>query len=167
MPISQALKEVYANPQRNVRFIETIELSHPNFPGPYYLTNDVSNWQLRIEDGTVRTFQSVPFEIKLPGANNTGQQEMQFAICNIGYELIDALEKANELPSVNIKLVYRVYLDVPDSMPQNDPPTELTIADVVANTETITATATRFDVLNRKFPSARYNVTEFPGLLRG
>jgi hypothetical protein len=167
MPITQALKEVYANPQRNVRYIETIELYHPNFPKTYYLTNDVGNWQFRIEDGTVRTFESVPFEIRLPGMNNTGQQEMQFAICNIGYEIIDSLEKANALPSVNIRLVYRVYLDTPASMPQNNPPTELSIADIVANTETITATATRFDVLNRKFPSARYNVSEFPGLLRG
>jgi hypothetical protein len=167
MPITQKLKEVYANPQHDVRYIETIELSHPKFKKVYYFTNDVEHWRFQVEDGSVHVFDPIPFTITLPGANNTGQQELQLGICNVGMEMMEALELANEQPEVNIKMVYRVYLDVDDSAPQNSPPTELTISDVSANITSVTATATRFDVLNRKFPSTRYNVEEIPGLLRG
>lgn len=167
MPITQALKEVYANPQRNVRYIETIELSHPNFTKTYRFTNDVESWTFKVEDGRSYVFETMPFELQLPGANNTGQQELQLGLCNVGREMMNELELANGRPDINIKLTYRVYLDVDDSSPQNSPPTELTISEVSATPTAVTATATRFDVLNRKFPSTRYDVDTFPGLLRG
>lgn len=166
MPISQALKEIYASAPATQRYIETLAFSHSRFTQTYYLTNDNQPWSYLLETGQLVNFTPVPFRIVLPKVDGQGQQDMGLTIANIGRDLVDPLELAIGRPSEPIKCVYRVYLDQASTTPQNTPPLSLIITGVEVNRDTVNATATRTDVLNRAFPYNFYRYAEFPGLRR-
>jgi hypothetical protein len=108
----------------------------------------------------------VPFLVQLPTQDGKGQQDLQIVIDNVGREIMDAIEAAAADPSVNITVTYRVFLDIANSLPQNDPPLVLALPSIVVGMASVTGTATRADVLNRPFPSEVYRVDSFPGLNR-
>ena len=166
MPISAELKRIYASAPTDVDYVETLEFSHPRFSKTYYFTNDVHSWDFLDENGQSVTFEVMPFEIQLPQSNNSGAQELQVAMCNVGLEMMDELESANQTPDKNITCVYRVYLNRPNSQPQNIPVLSLFISDISADELTVTATASRFDVLSKGFPTKVYTTDNFPGLKR-
>lgn len=166
MTISAALKRIYASAPHGQRYVETLELAHPSFAQTYYLTNDFEEWVFQDEGATPHVFQRVPFTLKLPKHDGEGRQDLQVAISNIGRELIDQIELAIQAPRSPIKCVYRVYLNTANSTPQNNPPLELSILTLDVNTEAVTATATRSDILNKRFPADVYRIDNFPGLNR-
>ena len=166
MPISKELQEVYASAPNDVRYVETLEITHSRFTQKYFFTNDLHKWRFMLEDGTLQTFEPVPFEVTMPAKDTGGNQDLQIGLCNVGEEMMDALELANQKPSENIRCVFRLFLDIPNSRQQNNPGMELFITDVAVNLQTISAVATRFDVLNRLFPNKIYTTTDFPGLRR-
>jgi len=164
--ISKELQEVYASAPHNVKFVETLEFSHSKFSKTYYFTNDIESWDFTLENGNHATFEAIPFELQLPTKDTSGNQDLSINICNVGEEMMSAIEAANVTPQETIRVVYRVYLDQPNSKPQNDPPMELFITDITANLQTVSAVGTRFDVLNRLFPNKIYTTDEFPALKR-
>jgi hypothetical protein len=168
LTVSPELQRVYASAPWDRRYVETLQLAHPLFARTYYITNDGQAWQFLLSDGdtTPVTFEQVPFVVQLPTADGKGQQDLQIVIDNVGREIMDAVEAAAADPTVNITVTYRVYLDVANSAPQNDPPLVLALPSVVVGLATVTGTATRADVLNRSFPSEIYRVDLFPGLNR-
>jgi hypothetical protein len=166
MPISQALKEVYASAPATQRYVDTLTFSHSLFPQTYYLTNDNMPWRFLLENGQSVTFTQVPFRIVLPSSDGKGNQDMGLTIANIGRELVDALEAAIAKPTEPIKCILRVYLDQAGSLPQNSPPLSLIITDVNYGREAVSATAGRMDVLNRAFPYNFYKLDSYPGLRR-
>jgi len=168
MAISAALKAIYASAPATQRYVETIALSHSLFPaGTYYLTNDNQAWTFLLETTSrAQVFTPVPFRVILPKIDNKGQQDLSLTIANIGQELIDPLEYAIGKGTEPIVCIYRVYLDQASTLPQNSPPLRLVITGVEVTKETVSATATRTDVLNRAFPYNFYDVTTFPGLRR-
>lgn len=166
MPISDELKRVYASAPSDVDYVETLEFSHSQFSKTYYFTNSMHDWDFLDENGQPVEFKTMPFEVKLPESNNSGAQELQLSMCNVGLEMMDEIEAANKTPRENIACVYRVYLNRPNSQPQNTPVLNLNISDIQADLQTVNATATRFDVLTKPFPTKVYNVVEFPGLKR-
>lgn len=166
MPISQALKEVYASAPYTTRYIETLSFSHSLFPATYYLTNDNAYWTFLLETGASVSFRPMPFKIVLPKTDNKGNQDMALTIANIGRDLVDPLEAAITKPSEPVRCTYRVYLNQANSSPQNTPPTTLVLTGVQVTREAVSATATRSDVLNRAFPYNFYKVSQFPGLRR-
>ncbi len=166
MPISQALKEIYASAPATQRFIETLAFTHSLFSQPYYVTADNVSWDFLLETGQLVTFLPMPFRIVLPSLDGQGQQDMALTIANIGRALIDPLEAAIAKPSEPIRCVYRVYLDTPSTSPQNTPPLSLIITSIQVTAEAVSATATRTDVLNRAFPYTFFKFSDFPGLRR-
>lgn len=166
MPISQSLKEVYASAPFTTRYIETLSFSHSLFPQTYYVTNDNTPWTFLLETGASVTFSIMPFKIVLPQTDNKGQQDMALTIANIGRDLVDPLEAAIGKPAEPVRCTYRVYLDQPNTGPQNTPPITLVLTGVEVTRDAVSATATRADVLNRAFPYNFYKVSQFPGLRR-
>ncbi len=164
--ISAKLKQIYASAPTDVRYVETLAFSHSLFPKTYYLTNDNKSWDFLLENGTTVKFIAYPFKTVLPVQDKLGQQDLSVTLANIGHEMITPLELANTKPSEPIKCVYRVYLDKDLSACQNDPPLTLTITGIDLTRDTVSAVATRADVLNRAYPYTFYRTTEFPGLRR-
>lgn len=162
--ITPALKALYAG-NTTFRALETLQLSHISWANDFWIVNDVYNWNFTLEDGNPQGFIALPFELKLPNKDTGGNQELQISICNIGMELMQLLEVAALFPAA-IDVTLRIFLDIPNSFPQNDPPMVLAISEVDADMQNVTATATRYDVINRPFPSRIYTMKEFPGLDR-
>lgn len=166
MTISSDLKEIYATPSQ-LRYIETLELRHPDFTETWYIANDSQAWDFfDAKGGTSRPFKPLSFEVKLPKQDNSGSNEMSISIVNAGLDMMDEIEAASQTPDESIHCTYRIYLAVSDSEPQIDPPIKLTLTDLKADLNVITATASRFDFLNREFPRLKYNAEQFPGLDR-
>lgn len=163
--ITEALKRIYSGSNVN-RSLEALEFRHPNWPDPVRLVNDVVGWTFTLETGVLADFIAMPFDVKLPDKNTAGAEDLQVALCNIGREMMDLLELASSSPEDSITCLFRVFLDIPNSAPQINPPLRLQITSVAATLNSITATATRFDVLNRPFPTTLYTLDSFPGLRR-
>lgn len=168
MTISLALKKIYASAPPDQRYIETLEINHSTFAAPYYFTNDVFEHDfLRVSgDAATVKFTPMPFTVQLPSEDNSGNQELTIALINSGREMMAALEKAQTKPEDNIACIYRVYLAEGSKDPQIDPPLTLTITDISADANSVTASASRFDVLGRQFPTELYTTDKFPGLRR-
>lgn len=170
MTISDTLKMIYASAPPDgapgSRYVETLSLHHPGFSRDHYITNDQQPWDFQLEDGTPQTFAYVPFLVTMPRSDGQGRQDLNVTIGNIGRVIMEELELAVEQPYAPLECVYRVYLNIPDSQPQNDPVLSLTIVTIAANVSTITATAGRADILNRPFPTDVYRIDTFPGLDR-
>jgi hypothetical protein len=166
MPISPALKQIYASAPATERYIETLEFSHSRFSKVFRFVCDLTDWELALEDGSLTTFLMLPFKIVLPSTvSGSGNQDLKIAISNISRQMMDELEAANALPTEPVKCIYRVYIDTANSPPQSDA-IELTIVDVTAEANQITAIARRADILNRPFPYTMYRIDKFPGLDR-
>lgn len=168
MTISPELKRIYASAPSDRRYVETLELAHPLFPQTYYVANDVRAWAFKLAAAaaTSTPFDPVRFTVVLPTVDGKGQQDLQLAIDNVGREAMDAIEAAAANPAISISATYRVYLDVPDTAPQIDPPLLLALQSIVVTNEAITGTATRADTLNRPFPNELYRTDNYPGLDR-
>lgn len=168
MTISPELRRIYASAPFDRRWIETLELSHPMFPQTFFITNDASSWIFLLSADAVGgvLFQPVPFKVQPPTIDGKGQQDLQIVIDNVGRIAMDAIEAAASLPTVNIGVVYRVYIDVSGTPPQIDPPITLALSSIVVDAHAISGTATRADTLNKPFPSELYRVDLFPGLNR-
>lgn len=166
MALSDDLIKVYASAPGGRRYIETLEFSHPLFSQAHFLAADYTVWNFLLEDGSPQQFEAVPFTVKLPDSTTSGNQSLQFAVGNVGRLLADELEAAIMNPRTPIKCVYRVYLDIPNTAPQNDPVLSLSVTSVNVTDQTVSAEATHVDVLNRRFPFEVYTTSMFPGLLR-
>ena len=166
MPISEALKRVYASAPTDTRYIECLSMWHPNWGTWLHFTNDVQAWTFAIESGALVDFAAVPFSVVLPLQDGKGQQDLQIGLENVGREAMDYIESASFTPAIPIQVIYRVYLDRPHSSPQMVPSLDLTLSNVVVGLDVITGTATRADTLNRPFPSEVYRLDTYPGLDR-
>lgn len=164
MTISAALQQRYSS-EVDVDWWEAIIISHPA-AGSLYLANAADGQSRRgTIDGATRTFLPVPFKVKLPDRNGDGQQDLGVAICNVGKEMVDAVEKALTQPAEPIRFRYTVFIEG-NATPQINPPFELNLTDIMITPEALTGTATRYNVFNRRFPYILYRGEEFPGLVR-
>lgn len=163
--ISAGLQSLYAG-NTTFRALETLQIYHPSwFGGSFWLVNDSVNWTFQLEGGGSQAFIAFPFELTLPQRDTSGNQELGITLCNIGKELMPWIEAAINNP-VPIEVYLRIYIDITNSQPQNDPPLHLSISELSVTKETVTGTASRYDVVNSPFPSRIYTVREFPGLDR-
>jgi len=164
MTLTPEMMQVYASAPMKVQAYFTVEFSHPSFTGPLGMVH--GQWKpldVELEDGTPASFLPVPFELSLPGASADGHQDLQISICNIGHELTQELDRAIESPWVPIRVMFRVYLSTSQRPHQS---LELKLLDVNATTQTVTGIASRYDVVNRTFPSRRFRAADWPGLVR-
>ncbi len=165
MTISPELQRIYASAPEGVAIWETLELRHPRFSQSHFITNTALPFSARIETGQMIDFITLPFTAKLPGANSGGTQDLTLVIDNVDREIIDELERASADPTQRISVVYRSFASDDLTRPGSDP-IALSIADISASAPRVEATASRTDVLNRRFPSVLYEVGLWPGLDR-
>lgn len=167
MPISEELKRIYSSAPNDVSYVNTLMFEHSLFSQVWAICDYKEPIRFQIGIGKkFETFLPIPFSFVLPPNNTQGNQDLSFAICNIGREIMEEVEAAVANPSIPIKCTYRVYLDEPDTAPQNDPPIELSISQINFTLDTVSATARRFDMLNYTFPNVYYQTKDFPGLKR-
>jgi len=87
---------------------------------------------------------------------------MMFAFANPLLAAVQAASAATD----PVTLTYREYLSTDLTAPANDPPMELTLANVKANVFRVSATATFGDYVNKRFPTQTYDADRFPGLIQ-
>lgn len=165
MTVSPELQRLYASAPIEVELWETLELAHPLFASTHFVTNAALPFSAALETGPVVLFSCLPFAAVQPGANAGGNQDLRLVIDNVDREIIDELERANADPSERISATYRAYTSDDLTAPGSDP-IALSIADIAAGATRVEATATRTDVLNKRFPAVLYDVVRFPGLDR-
>ena len=165
MTISPELQRIYGSAPEGEQIFETLELRHPRFSQAHYITNAPLSFEATLETGQLIAFTPLPFSAKLPGASSGGNQDLVLVIDNVDREIIDELENASADPTQRISVIYRAFASRDLSAPGSDP-IALSVADISATASRVEATASRTDVLNRRFPSQLYETTFFPGLDR-
>lgn len=168
MSLSAEMQARYST-EVDVDWCDALIISHSAF-GSLYICNHIEGFTGLVpnEDGsgsTSQVFIPVPFSIRLPKRDESGTQEMSVAISNIGLKAQNALNIAIQTPKEPIKLRYTIYI-LGDAEPQYDPLLSLTMTDITVAVDVVTATATRSDILNLKFPNELYRTDAFPGLNR-
>jgi len=138
-------------------------LYHPQ-AGYQYLVNGYEEIQGKFF-GTLQTFLPIPISMVLPKIDDSGNASMSITMGNVGLEPIYFLDRAIVDGETPITCWYSVFIDG-DVEPKIDPWIEFTMSNITANETAVTASATRADILNRRFPRIIYKVEEWPGLRR-
>jgi hypothetical protein len=162
---TDALQEARASAPPGETIIQTLELVHPLWPAPYYLTNHPRPFVADLETGVSASFVPFPFAVILPAIDGAGQQDMQISISNADQSVADAVRAAHADPTTNIEAVYREFLGSDPGAPQSAP-VRLVFDSILIGDEAVTGVANRSDVLNRRFPGIWYDLQHFPGLDR-
>lgn len=125
----------------------------------------------RLEDDAPRdagayvSFVSLSFELDLPTEDSERIQEVDFAIDNVGREILDHLDAAN-LSQQAVEIRYRPYLSTDITVPRMHPPMLFELGPVEADVFSIRGRARVFDLGQRAFPSDVYTAAAYPGLAR-
>jgi uncharacterized protein DUF1833 len=146
-------------------WLDVIELTHPNWPQGYVLINYPDPVAVRFETGRWVTATPVAFQVDLPDAGTDGRQDMSIAMDNVGAEMWNALELAQAAPEFPITVTWRAYLSKNLGEVQAVP-VVLTVTNVSATSLAINLTASRTDIINRKWPRVFYRAERWPGLVR-
>lgn len=146
-------------------WLDVLELTHPNWPQGYVLVNFHEPIQVAFETGRAVTASPVAFQVDLPDAGTDGRQDMSIAMDNVGGEMWSALELAQQRPDFPITVTWRAYTTKQRGAPQALPVT-LTVTNVTATKQAINLTASRTDIINRKWPRVFYRAERWPGLSR-
>lgn len=161
------LRTAYASAPAGVDIWPTLELAHPLWGAPYYLTSAPAPFTATLESGPTVTFQPFPFAVVLPAVDGAGQQDLHVTLTNADQAIADAVQLAHRDPTQRITAVYREFLSSGNAAqsPQSAP-LHLAFASIQITEDAVTGIAGRSDVLNRKFPALWYDVAMFPGLDR-
>ena len=84
---------------------------------------------------------------------------------NVGSELSDYIKLASYDGTQPIKCFYTVYI-VNNQVPQISPFMEFRLTGISISEKQVTATASRADIINKRFPYKVYRLDRFPGLRR-
>jgi len=146
--ITEALQRIYASNQRDAEALETVELSHSAFSKTFYLVQDSAPHIGQLDDGTEQVFSPFGFEIVYPSTGN--QQDLAFIFDNVSRLATEELRNAIQKTAEPIKLTHRVYIK--NITLQQSTPLTLSLTNISVNDTTISARATRADLIKRKFP---------------
>lgn len=162
--ITLALQRIYSSNTRTQRVIETVVLEHSQFADPIYLVRDSDEHAGKLEDGSIHTFSAYGFDVVEPEAGSD-QQDLEFSFDNVMRAGSFGLEKAAQKIEEPIRLTYRLYIKG-EQDPQSSP-LKLYLTGITANMKTITARASRTDLIARHFPFGKdiYFDQRFGGIL--
>lgn len=165
---TDALREAFASCDNSKVVIETLELSHPALPAPVRLVKALEDMTLGLGGGGGNAlFTAAGFTVGKPSSGENGLQELPIGIANVSREIGDFLETCLTEPAP-VSVIYRIYLSDDLSEPQNGNGIRLFLYDAVANGQQVTGRATFAEIINRRFPLAKwvYSNTLFPALTR-
>ena len=162
-----ALRQAYASAPGGEDILATLELNHPLWPAPQYLTNAARAFTAPVAAGGAPiTWLAFPFTLVLPTVDGAGQQTLEVTFTNADPLVRDLVELARQDPTRRITAVYREFLsDALDAGAQSAP-LALSFDSIATSNEAVAGRANRSDVLNRRFPGLWYDVAHFPGLDR-
>lgn len=163
-PTAELVRWMIAAPPDEM-WLDVLELTHPNWPQGYVLINYPEPLSVIFETGRTVTCTPVAFQLDLPDAGTDGRQDMSIAMDNVGGEMWTALELAQQRPDFPITVTWRAYTNKQRGNPQAMPVT-LSVTSVAATKEAISLTASRTDIINRKWPRVFYRAERWPGLNR-
>lgn len=161
---SPALQSVYNGDTTGLAPFQAVVLSHSAWAEPLALTPHLDAFD-GVVDGIAYTFEPAVMSVVVPGKDQNGNQQMSLTFNAVDTETISLLKQALAQPQEYIRVVYTEYLEG-DTAAQIDPPYRLYVAQVTLSGSTLTATASRPDLINRAFPGRVFRADEFPGLLR-
>lgn len=167
---SQAWKEAAASNTHHVVMLTTLEMLHPSFAVPLRVVPDNVDFTARLEPdapqdaGQDVLFVAYPVNIKEPEISPTAGPRGQIRIDNVSREIEDNLRAAAKSLDP-IEVLVRYYLaDRPQEGPQG-PVLQMILADASADSRTATGYLQVFNPANMPFPTKRYQLNEWPGLV--
>lgn len=161
--LDAAIKEAYALAPSSVAHVHTIELRHASIVQSLYLVQGYQNRQLTLETSEVVIFKACPFQFTLPQVSESGLQELNLTIDNVGGRASDFCELAMNFPTP-VEIYYRPYLSTNLLEPKMNPPMRLFLTNVSISDAQVSGVASQTDFLNLQFPSVDYTRNLFPAL---
>ena len=138
-------------------------LSHPSSETVYLI--DHSEEFEGLVDGYLRLFLPVPAQRIPPSRDDSGRQDAAITWAGVGGEAREFLDAAIADATQPVTCRWSIYLEG-DQEPKIVPWVELALTNIAVTRETVSAIATRADILNRPFPTEVYRVERYPGLRR-
>lgn len=146
-----------------VPIIDTLEIYLEPTDQRIYLCCNTEDLVCTLETDEIVTFVATGAKIELPAKGNKGFQELNISIANTQLIVSDFLQLALEHDSP-LYCYYRPYLANDLTTPQMIPPLTLYLSEAGISAERVDAKATFADILNRRFLSEKYTLTNFPAL---
>ena len=156
------LDTVYASAPDDVVLIPTIELNAPSFAEPIRNCTGFEDQTVGLDGGGEATFLASGLDVALPAKDESGQQNLIFAIENVTGEAQQAIDAALENGDV-VELIYRLYLSTDLTQPA-EPPRRMVVIDASFSQSAVQVTASYNDIINRAWPRRRYTADFAPGL---
>lgn len=156
------LDTVYASAPDDVVLIPTIEITAPSFAEPIRNCTGFEDIEVGLDGGGMATFIASGLDVALPTKDESGQQNLVFAIENVTGEAQAVIDTALENGEV-IELIYRLYLSDDLSQPA-ETPRRMVIIDASFSASQVQVTASYNDIINRAWPRRRYTPDFAPGL---
>ena len=169
MAISGALHARYTS-EVDCDWRSAVILSHPS-AGDYYC---IANHEAFLgavggdySPGASRTawFNAVEMQIVLPQRDDSGRSDMGIVWDGIQSEISTYLAAASADGTQPVKCYFTIYI-LSSQVPQVTPFMEFNLTGISVSEEQVTATASRADIINKKFPGKVYRLDRFPGLRR-
>ena len=160
--ISDELKKIYIDANINNELIRTIAISHPSFSQVWYLAQHDMDFDGKIEDTTLHTYQPYGFQLKLPDNTTKGQSNAQFVIDATDATVLADLWAYKADPTIPITLDWREYFS--NSTEIQNSILGIKLMNVEFNYNKIQGAGSRPDIVNRPFPNRRYDSTVLKGL---
>lgn len=156
------LAQVYSGHETADVLIPCLEISSSAFAEPIRNCAGFEDQTVTLEDDTEATFIASGLDVALPARDDSGQQNLRFAIENVTGEAMLAIDAAMA-EGAEVTLVYREYLASDLSAPASQPLTMLVVGAEFEGS-TVQVTASFRDILNRSWPRDRYTTSFAPGL---
>lgn len=155
------LNVIYASAPSSEVLIPTLEFSNSS-AGRILLAQSFENITVTTELSEELTFIESAWEVSLPNKDSTGQQTLQFQICNVTGEaqrFIDDCLESGKTTNVIYREFYADDLSAPATVP-----IKMTLRGGSAEGVTVGIEAGYFDLLNVGWPRFRYTPEFAPGL---
>ena len=155
------LNVIYASAPSSEVLIPTLEFSNSS-AGRILLAQSFENITATTELAETVTFIQSAWEVSLPNKGATGQQTLQFQICNVTGEaqrFIDDCLKSGKPTNVIYREFYADDLSAPASTP-----IKMTLRGGSTEGITVGIEAGYFDLLNVGWPRFRYTPEFAPGI---
>ncbi len=155
------LERVYASGGPEVA-IATLELSCDAWDDSLFLCQGFEDQVFTTEDARTVTFQAAGIDVAIPKRDNSGAQEVGFAIDNVTGEAQQRIDAALDA-GAKVFLTLRIFLDTDRSAPA-EPPYRMVVKSGKCSAATLEVTAGYYDLINTAWPRDVYTTTFAPGL---
>ena len=111
------------------------------------------------------SYEPVGFKFKLPSVTGNGVQDLSLEFSNVDRRVNDFIDSVEA--SLNpVTVTHRVYLSGGDfnSVPESDPPLQLTLSDIEISASKVRARASFVNIVNKQYPTEYYDRDRFPSI---